>query len=66
VKNCFDLSVESVTMKNNEQIGGYLPGDYESESPYPYVNPYPFDEKMVETCHWPQVNDIQLVGAELK
>jgi hypothetical protein len=24
----------------------YLPGDDDSESPYLYVNPYPFDEKM--------------------
>jgi hypothetical protein len=47
--NCFDLSVESFTMKNNEQIGvGISPGDDDSESPYLYVNPYPFDEKMVD------------------
>jgi hypothetical protein len=36
-------------MKNNEQIGvGISPGDGEYESPYLYVNPYPFDEKMVD------------------
>jgi hypothetical protein len=45
--NCFDLSVESFTMKNNEQIGvGISPGDNDYESPYLCVNPYPFDEKM--------------------
>lgn len=47
--NCFDLSVESFTMNNNEQIGvGISPGDDDSESPYLYVNPYPFNEKMVD------------------
>jgi hypothetical protein len=47
--SCFDLSVESFTMKNNEQIGvGISPGDDDSESPYLYVNPYSFDEKMVD------------------
>jgi hypothetical protein len=47
--NCFDLSVEWFTMKNNEQIGvGISPGDDDYESPYLYVNPYPFDEKMVD------------------
>jgi hypothetical protein len=36
-------------MKNNEQIGvGISPGDDDYESPYLYVNPYPFDEKMVD------------------
>jgi hypothetical protein len=47
--NCFDLSVEWFTMKNNEQLGlGISPGDDGYESPYLYVNPYPFDEKMVD------------------
>jgi hypothetical protein len=53
-------------MKNNEQIGvGISPGDDDYESPYLYVKPYPFDEKMVDRslaigkC-------IQLVGTELK
>lgn len=45
----FNLSVESFTMNNNEQIGvGISPGDDDSESPYLYVNPYPFNEKMVD------------------
>jgi hypothetical protein len=36
-------------MNNNEQIGvGISPGDNDSESPYLYVNPYPFNEKMVD------------------
>jgi hypothetical protein len=36
-------------MKNNEHIGvGISPGDDDSESPYLYVNPYSFDEKMVD------------------
>jgi hypothetical protein len=47
--NCFDLSVEWFTMKNNEQIGvGISTGDDGYESPYLYVNPYPFEEKMVD------------------
>jgi len=47
--NCFVLSVEWFTMKNNEQIGvGISPGGDDYESPYLYVNPYPFDEKMVD------------------
>ena len=47
--NGFDLSVESFTMKKNEQIGaGISLGDDDYESPYLYVNPYPFDEKMVD------------------
>ena len=47
--NCFHLSVEWFTMKNNEQIGvGISPGNDDYESPYLYVNPYPFDEKMVD------------------
>jgi hypothetical protein len=47
--NGFNLSFESFTMKNNEQIGvGISLGDDDYESPYLYVNPYPFDEKMVD------------------
>jgi hypothetical protein len=47
--NYFDLSVESFTMKNNEQIYVDIsPGDDDSEPPYLYVNAYPFDEKMVD------------------
>lgn len=44
----FDFSVEWFTEKNDEQIGvGISPGQDQHESPYLYVNPYPFDEKMV-------------------
>jgi len=45
----FDFSVEWFTKKNNEQIGvGISPGHDQYKSPYLYVNPYPFNEKMVE------------------
>jgi len=45
----FDFSVEWFTKKNNEQIGiGISPGHDQYESPYLYVNPHPFDQKMVE------------------
>ena len=44
----FDFSVEWFTKKNDEQIGvGISPGHDEYESPYLYVNPYPFNEMMV-------------------
>jgi hypothetical protein len=45
----FDFSLEWFTKKNNEQIGvGISPGDDQYGSPYLYVNPYPFNEKIVE------------------
>ena len=45
----FDFSVEAFMMKNNEQIGvGVSPGDDNYESPYLYVNPYPFNENIVD------------------
>ena len=44
----FDFSVEWFTKKNDEQIGvGISPGHDQYESPYLYVNPYPFNEMMV-------------------
>ena len=44
----FDFSVEWFTKKNDEQIGvGISPGQDQFESPYLYVNPYPFNEMMV-------------------
>jgi hypothetical protein len=44
----FDFSVEWFPKKNEEQIGiGISPGDDQYESPYLYVNPYPFREKMI-------------------
>ena len=44
----FDFSIEWFTKKNDEQIGvGISPGDVQYESPYLYVNPYPFNEMMV-------------------
>jgi hypothetical protein len=44
----FDFSVEWFTEKNDEQIGvGISPGDDQYESPYLYVNPYPFNEMIV-------------------
>jgi hypothetical protein len=44
----FDFSVESFINKNNGQIGvGVSPGDDNYESPYLYVNPYPFSENII-------------------
>jgi hypothetical protein len=44
----FDFSVEWFPKNNDEQIGvGISPGDDQYESPYLYVNPYPFNEMMV-------------------
>ncbi len=43
------LPDESFMRKNNEQIGvGVSPGDENYESPYLYVNPYPFNENIVD------------------
>ena len=45
----FDFSVEWFTKKDDEQIGvGISPGQDQFESPYLYVNPYPFNEIMVK------------------
>ena len=44
----FDFSIEWFTKKNDDQIGvGISPGDNKYELPYLYVNPYPFNEKMI-------------------
>lgn len=44
----FDYSVEWFTGKKEEQIGvGISPGENKYESPYLYVNPYPFKETMI-------------------
>jgi hypothetical protein len=44
-----DFSVEWFTGKRNEQIGtGISPGDKEYPEPFLYMNPYPFNPKMVE------------------
>ena len=45
----FDFSIEWFTGKNDEQIGiGISPGDDDYKTPYLYVNPYPFVEKLTE------------------
>lgn len=45
----FDFSVEWFTGKNDEQIGtGMSPGDEQYESPYLYMNPWPFNKKITE------------------
>lgn len=45
----FDFSVEWFTGKNDEQIGtGISPGDEQYESPYLYMNPWPFNKKITE------------------
>ena len=44
-----DFSVEWFTGKRNEQIGiGISPGDKQYPEPFLYMNPYPFNPKMVE------------------
>lgn len=44
----FDYSVEWFTGKKEEQIGvGISPGEDKNESPYLYINPYPFKEMMI-------------------
>jgi hypothetical protein len=47
----FDFSMEWFTGKNDEeQIGiGISPGEEQYETPYLYVNPYPFNKQMIET-----------------
>jgi hypothetical protein len=45
----FDFSVESFINGDNDQIGvGVSPGDNSYEAPYLYVNPYPFNENIVD------------------
>ena len=45
----FDLSLEWFTENSNQQIGiGISPGESQYETPYLYVNPYPFVEKMLK------------------
>ncbi len=45
----FDFSVEWFTQKKDEQIGtGISPGDEQYSEPYLYMNPYPFNDKVLE------------------
>ena len=45
----FDFSVEWFTGKKDEQIGtGISPGDDQYSEPYLYMNPYPFNPKVIE------------------
>ena len=45
----FDLSLEWSTENSHQQIGiGISPGESQYETPYLYVNPYPFVEKMLK------------------
>ena len=45
----FDFSVEWFTGKKDEQIGiGISPGEENYKTPYLYVNPYPFVDKITE------------------
>jgi hypothetical protein len=45
----FDFSIEWFTENKDEQIGvGISPGDDHYESPYLYVNPYPFNKTIAE------------------
>lgn len=45
----FDFSIEWFTGKKDEQIGiGISPGDEDYKTPYLYVNPYPFVDKITE------------------
>ncbi len=45
----FDFSVEWFTGKKDEQIGtGISPGDEQYSEPYLYMNPYPFNQKVIE------------------
>lgn len=44
----FDFSLEWFTGHNDEQIGtGISPGDEQHSKPYLYVNPWPFDKKII-------------------
>ena len=45
----FDFSVEWFTGNSDEQIGtGISPGDENNSEPYLYMNPYPFNKKVLE------------------
>ena len=45
----FDFSIEWFTGKKDEQIGtGISPGDEQYSEPYLYMNPYPFNPKVIE------------------
>lgn len=45
----FDFSLEWFTGKNDEQIGiGISPADENYPFPYLYINPWPFDENIIE------------------
>jgi len=45
----FDFSVEWFTQNKDEQIGtGISPGDENNFEPYLYMNPYPFNDKVLE------------------
>lgn len=45
----FDFSVEWFTGQKDEQIGtGISPGDEQYSEPYLYMNPYPFNPKVIE------------------
>ena len=45
----FDFSVEWFTEVEDQQIGtGISPGDEHSSEPYLYMNPYPFNDKVLE------------------
>ena len=44
----FDFSLEWFTGNNDEQIGtGISPGDEQHSKPYLYMNPWPFEEKII-------------------
>ena len=45
----FDFSIEWFTGNSDEQIGtGISPGDETNTEPYLYMNPYPFNDKVLE------------------
>ena len=45
----FDFSLEWFTGNKDEQIGtGISPGDEQNSSPYLYMNPWPFEEKITK------------------
>jgi len=45
----FDFSLEWFTGNKEEQIGtGISPGDEQNSSPYLYMNPWPFEEKITK------------------
>ena len=45
----FDFSLEWFTGNKDEQIGtGISPGDEQYSDPYLYMNPWPFDDKIIK------------------